>query len=402
MQEKVYSSWVELSASAMLHNIEIYRKAAPDSKFMAVIKSNAYGHGIKETVSIIKGHTDWYAVNSVSEAVIVNAADPDVNVLIMGSTRYSEIPMNLPASIHFVVSSTEEIERLHKSSPKSPFHLKMDSGMSRLGFREEGVRRILSWLKERPDLPWVGFMTHFANVEDVTDQSYALFQLKNFLDRKESVNDASCGREILFHAAASAAALILPEARLDIIRVGISLYGFWASSGTRISFKSLTGQTPDFMPVMRWMSRIVHINTVPSGASVGYGCTYRTQTVSKIAVIPVGYYEGYSRSLSNRAYVIIKGKRAMITGRVCMNMIMADVTHIEGVGPGDEVVLLGHSQISDTAAKNADTQYPAREETNQSESVKAEDLAEWSGTIHYEVTTRILADLPRIIVQLPA
>jgi alanine racemase len=398
MQEKVYSSWVEISAQAMLHNVEIYRKVAPDSNFMAVIKSNAYGHGLLEAVSILKGHTDWYAVNSVTEAMTVYENDPSVPILIMGSSRYIEIPSDLPASIHFVVSSVEEIEKIQSLSPHSPFHLKMDSGMSRLGNRKEGTQQILNYLKERQGLPWSGFMTHFANVEDVTDQSFAQSQLNQFLEMKEAVLDAAGDRKVFFHAAASAAALILPESRLDIIRVGISLYGFWPSSGTRISYKSLTDQIPDFMPVMTWKSRVVHINAVPSGASVGYGCTFRTQTVSKIAVIPVGYYEGYSRSLSNRAYVIIRGKRAMITGRVCMNMIMADVTHIDGVSTGDEVILLGQSEKSGGRSENAGTQNPDTEDINQSETVKAEDLAEWGGTIHYEVTTRILADLPRVVI----
>ncbi len=386
MQVKDHPVWVEISEEALLHNVFLFRTIAPHAAFMAVVKSNAYGHGLEETVSLIRNSVDWFGVNSLEEALTVSHAAPEKPVLVMGSVRTTKIPGNLPDRIHFTVSAPDEIEYLQTFSPGSPFHLKMDTGMSRLGYRKEKIGEVLDYLKQRPDLPWTGFMTHFSNVEDVTDQDYAQQQLTDFLAMKPDVLDAAQGRKILFHAAASAAALLIPESRLDLIRVGISLYGFWPSAATRISYSSLYRSTPDLQPVMRWLSRIVHINPVPKGTSVGYGCTYRTDVPSRIAVIPVGYNEGFSRSLSNQAYVIIRGQRARVTGRVCMNMIMADVTHIPDSVPGDEVVLIGSSA---TGTHGSD--YP--------EIIRAEDLAQWSGTIHYEVTTRIHPQIPRIVVQ---
>ncbi len=378
---------VEISRAALRSNVRAFRELAPDSRFMAVVKSNAYGHDLDRVVETLSGQVDWFGVNSLFEAQRLRRLDSTTPVLVMGVNAHdlfaqAETP---PAKTTLVVSSLAAIERLRSLAPDTPFHLKVDTGLSRLGASGPELDACLEYLQANPELPWTGLMTHFANVEDVTDQSYAREQLTRFTAVIERARAAAGQRKLLVHAAASAPALILPEARLDLIRVGISLYGFWPSNETRLSALSQFGdmaRLPKLRPALRWLTRIVHLHAIPAGAKVGYGCTYQAPADTRVATLPVGYYEGYERALSNRAHVLIHGRRAPVLGRVSMNMIVVDVGHIPEASPGDEAVLLGR----------ADPDAQAGEE------VSAEDLAELTGTINYEVVTRIQAELPRVLV----
>ncbi len=367
---------VTIDSSALRHNVEILSGICADSQFMAVVKSNAYGHGLNKIVPMLSGSVDRFGVNSIEEACIVREMDPETSILIMGMNDPADYP-EIPPSCPLVLSSLDHIRELMLIRPTVPFHLKVDTGMSRLGQSGSTFRKVLDFLSENPQMPWSGLMTHFANVEDVTDQSYAKEQLDNFSEAVKLAQLASCGRKLRFHCAASSAALILPESRMDIVRFGISLYGFWPSVSTRISAHGMYGQLPELRPVLSWTTKIVHINRIESGRNIGYGCTVRLPYEASIAVLPVGYFEGYERSLSNRSHVLIRGKRARLVGRVCMNMIMVDVTHIENARPGDEAVLIGASE---------------------SEKITAEDLADLTGTIQYEVVSRIQKDIARFVV----
>ena len=423
---------IELSRSALEHNVSEFRRVCRPSAFMAVVKSNAYGHGLPEVVGALSGKVDWFGVNSVPEAMGVREYDPGTAILVMGEStesqlravqainlamlrqyeRYSErMPISVFAGpgrtdnletapparpeerdlgrvplISVVVSRLETVRYIIEECPEVPFHLKVDTGMSRLGLGPLRIGPVLGFLRDHPEARWTGLMTHFANVEDVTDQSYASRQLEVFdTVRERAFRAAGPDRSLLFHAAASAPALIMPEARLDIVRVGISLYGLWPSSETRLSANSFYQERgermPTLEPVLRWVTKIAHLNPIPAGQDVGYGCTHRVQVDTLVAVLPVGYFEGYDRGLSNRSHVLIRGKQARVLGRVCMNMIMVDVTHIDGVSVGDEAVLIG-----------ADAERPR-------ERVTAEELADLTGTINYEVTTRIQKDLRRVVVE---
>lgn len=374
---------VEISRSALLQSVEQYRSIIGRSKFYAIVKSNAYGHGLRPCVQILSPAVDGFGVNHISEAV--QAYDlTDRPFLVMGRFDADEARqlLDLDASrITVVLSDIDEIRQLSELRPDLPFHLKIDTGMGRLGRRGSLLDRVFSYLEEHPDLRWTGIMTHFANVEDVTDQSFAEEQLRLFEEAWQRAQVAAKGRPLIRHAAASAAAMILPQSRLDLVRVGISLYGLWASQATKLSHLSLGGPHLQLRPALRWITKIVQINHLPPASKVGYGCTYQTQQASRIAVLPVGYNEGYDRRLSNRAYAVIGGRRAPVVGRVCMNMIMVDVTHIPDVHAGMDAVLIGREELN-----------------GHSDEMTADAMAELSGTINYETTTRIHPDLRRVVV----
>ncbi|MCB1137122.1 MAG: alanine racemase [Leptospiraceae bacterium] len=381
------NTWLEISRGAVEQSVMNYRKMAPGSAFFGVVKSNAYGHGLQEMTEILKplharGDVSGLAVNAVFEALALRSFGYTGTVLIMGRNGdedYRDIPES-ESDFHMVLSTVDDIRALQSIRPL-PFHLKVDTGMSRLGLHGKAFEEVLDFLSSRPSLPWRGLMTHFANVEDVMDQGYGRMQLARFeqaMDRARAVfRTSGFTGELICHSAASAPAMLLPESRQHWIRVGISLYGFWPSSSTRLSARTVFAEMPEFRPALAWKSRVVHINRVEAGTDVGYGCTFRTPAPTTIAVIPVGYYEGYDRSLSNRAHVLIRGKRAQILGRVCMNMIMVDVTSIPECEPGDVATLIG---------------------LDGQESISADELADLAGTINYEVVTRIEPGIPRIIV----
>jgi alanine racemase len=256
-------------------------------------------------------------------------------------------------------------------------HLKVETGTYRYGVAEEDVLDVVGLIDQLPGLKLEGLTTHFANIEDTTDHGFARSQLDCFRRVLSRVREAGYDVPVA-HAACSAATLLFPESHFNMARVGIASYGLWPSKETRVSSGHVEGAGLDLQPVLAWKTRVAQVKRVPKGAYVGYGCTWRAPAETRIAVLPVGYADGYDRGLSNVGHVLIRGQRAPIRGRVCMNVCMADVTHVPGVELEDEVVLLG---------------------SQGDERVSAEDLAAWCGTIAYEVVARIAEHLPRVRVQ---
>lgn len=343
-----------------------------------MIKSNAYGHGLIPVAGIcLDSGADILGVNSLEEAIILRENFPKAILLIMGeiSEKGSRKVQLSDPNLWVVVSREEDVQFLASLSPRPKIHLKIDTGMSRLGHSGKKMEEILTNLS-RVNLPLDGILTHFASTEDFTEHSYSMEQLDKF---KKIIKLAeSLGyKNLIRHAASSASSLLFEEARLDLVRVGISLYGLWPSLETRLSL-SLMGKAFSLEPVLTWKTKIVHVQEVGAGVCVGYGSTYRTLVPTKIAVLPVGYYEGYDRRLSNQGYVLLDGIRAPILGRVCMNMTMVDITHIPDSKIHMDVVLLGKSG---------------------NDEITADLLANTTGTINYQVVTGIQKDIPRIVVQ---
>ncbi len=369
---------VEISKSAVAGNIENFRKVLnKKTLFSAIIKSNAYGHGLLEMAELsLSAGADLLGVNSLEEALILRKNYPSVRILIMGETPFKENRKKEISDTNFwiVVSRLEDIQLLSNLHPRPQIHLKIDTGMSRLGFSGAILEELIFAISSQK-LPLDGVLTHFASTEDFTEHSFSMQQLSEFNKALELLSSLGYNN-LIRHTASSASTMLFEEARLDMVRVGISLYGLWPSMETRLSL-SFMGKDFQLKPVLSWKTGIVHIQSVPAGRSVGYGSTYKTIYPTKIAVIPVGYFEGYDRRLSNQGYALIDGERAPILGRVCMNMTMLNVTHIPNAEVGGEVTLIGKSG---------------------KEEITADWMGNLTGTINYDVVTRIQKDIPRVIV----
>jgi alanine racemase len=380
------SAHIEISRRNLIHNIQTFRSLLSplhsQTRFCAVVKSNAYGHGLQEIVKICleSGQVDLFGVNTLEEATKVRSMQKNIPILVMGDIPNLENRESEWSDPNFwiLVSRLSSWKRL--AFPKDPnqrpkIHLKVDTGMGRLGTSGTEFQTILSSGKSE-GLPLEGIATHFASAEDFTEHSYSRLQLKRFKEAIEIANSLGY-KNLVRHAAASAPALLFDEARMDMIRVGISLYGLWPSIETKLSMNILGRPTASLVPVLSWRSQIQHIQEIPTGSYIGYGSTFKTTYPTRVGVVPVGYYEGLDRKLSNNGYMLVNGERARILGRVCMNMSMIDLTHIPEAQVGVPVTIIGQSG---------------------KEMVTADDLSAWTNTINYETVTKILDLLPRTVV----
>lgn len=378
-------TWVEISVSAIENNIRIFRSSLrTEAELMAVIKSNAYGHGLLEIARIARrSGVKWFGVDSLSEGLILRKAGFKESILIMGYTRPSQIEVVIKNNLDFVAYDQNVLQTVRRLSEqgllkKSPanIHLKVETGTVRQGLAGQALIEYARQAMGIKGLKVRGVYTHFANIEDTTDHTLANLQLKNFNQALKQLKDAGC-EPMIKHTACSAAALLFPETHFNLIRMGISLYGYWSSKETR-AVAQKQHKAIALMPALTWKTIIAQIKDVPKGTAVGYGQTEKVTRKSKIAVLPVGYWDGYDRKLSGMGNVLIRGRRCKVVGRICMNMMMVDVTDVKGAAVEDEVVLLG-SQKKDM--------------------ITAEEFAGKVGTINYEVVTRINPWLPRISVK---
>lgn len=379
-----FKTWVEISASAIKHNIKVFRGlTGQEKKLMAVVKSNAYGHGLVETALIAdKRGAEWFGVDSVDEALLLRESKFKKPILVLGYARPSRVEDMVKQNISFVAYNPDllkELKRLSKTGAlkktHAKLHLKIETGTFRQGLNGD---ELLSYAKAATAIPGVevqGMYTHFANIEDTTDRSFADLQLSRFTEAKKLLNDNGIYPK-LCHSACSAAALLFPETHFDMIRMGVSMYGLWPSKETRAV---MMRQHKDVVlkPALTWKTRIAQIKNIPKGTSVSYGLTETVSRKSRIAILPVGYWDGYDRGLSNVGHVLIHGTRCKIMGRICMNMCLVDVTDVSSAKVGQEVTLLG---------KDGDS------------TVSADEIAGQIATINYEVVTRINPLLPRVII----
>lgn len=370
---------MEVSRSALRHNAaELKRRIGKGVRFMAVVKSNAYGHGIREVVRSVMPEADWFGVDSLMEAETVRRAGSKKPVLVMGyvprAARGTVVRRGFSQVIYDRNSVAELSRRASKRSP-AKVHVKVETGTSRQGVCPEELASFIRFVVKQPNVRLEGMSTHFANIEDTNDPAYAMRQLKRFRDAVRIAAEAGQTPDIL-HTACSAAILMYPETHFDLVRAGISLYGLWSSGVTRRAVLD-EGHKITLEPALTWKTMIAQVKRIRKGTPVSYGLTERVSRDTVTAVIPVGYWDGFDRKLSSIGSVLVRGSRAKILGRICMNMCVVDVTDIRGIRPEDEVVLLGRQG---------------------KERIAAEELAEKIGTINYELVTRINPTLPRVLV----
>lgn len=375
-------NWVEVDAGALRWNIRQFRARLGSAALGAVVKSNAYGHGILEVAALARDEgVLWLCVNGVEEAELLRRSGHGGRILVMGHVPLDRLETVVELDLRPVVYDRETVRRLdelaRRAHKRVAVHLKIETGTHRQGVAEDEVVAFGTLVAACPGLTLEGATTHFANIEDTTDHRFAKAQIDRFDRALDLLREAGLAVAVR-HAACSAAALLFARTHLDLARIGISLYGHWPSRETYVSCLEKEGRpTVELRPALTWKTRVAQVKEVPEGAFVGYGCTFRTTRPSRLAVLPVGYHEGYDRRLSGVAHVLVRGRRAPVRGRVCMNICMVDITDVPGVALEDEVVLLG---------------------AQGEERVGADQLAAWCGTISYEILSRIHPSLPRLVV----
>lgn len=362
----------EISLSAIANNLLSVKSIVKNSSIIAVVKADAYGHGAVEVSKrLLQGGASFLAVAYTGEALELRNYGIDAPIIVLFDCEeirdyfhFNLIPV--VSSLNTALSFSWEAE---KRKTRIKIHVKIDTGMGRLGLSSNRIIDDLITISEMPGLEIQGLLSHFSEA-DLLDRSYAIEQFKKFNAIRKTISD-KLRKKIFSHIANSAAVLTFEDSYLDAVRPGLMLYGYSplnkkAKGGEQRAEKKSDNVT--LIPAMTVKTRILCIRNVPSGTPISYGRTFVTKRASKIGVIPVGYADGYSRLFSNNAEVLVKGKRVPVVGRVCMDLTMTDLTDIADVTERDEAVILG---------------------TQGDESINAYELAEKAHTIPYEILTSL-------------
>lgn len=344
------NSLITLSRSAVKNNISFLREQfGPKIRISSVVKANAYGHGIEQMVPLFEHEgVDHFAVFDFSEAnrVFNSLSNSSSSIMIMGYISDKDLEVCIKKGFEFFVFNLDRLIKAREVASRigipAKIHIELETGMNRSGLFGDALKSAINIIKKNNDcFSLIGLCTHLAGAESVSNY----FRIKNQLKRFNKLEAYLKKRKIVpqfSHCANSAAAFVYPESRKDLIRVGIMQYGFWSSAETFIYY--ITNKQDKNDPLKRvlgWKSQVMVLKKVEIGEFVGYGISYLAQKETRTALIPVGYAMGYSRSLSNRGRVLINGQRCSVIGLVNMNMIIADVTELENVNEGDEVVIIG-------------------------------------------------------------
>jgi alanine racemase len=353
------------------HNVaRVVETVGPDVDVLVVVKANAYGHGdIKVARAALRSGATWLGIACMSEAVSLRDAGIKAPILNLGYTPDWQAREAVLYGVTITVYSRQVVEALSRAAQgldkTARVHVKVDTGMGRLGLMPEDV---LSFVQDISRLPGVcvdGIFTHMSSADEA-DLSYAEWQLSRFEQALTMLREHHCLPEHV-HAANSAATLRLPEARYNMVRLGIAMYGLNPSPETPCP--------ADFRPALAFKCQIAQVKRLPVGSYVGYGRTFCMERAGSIAVIPVGYADGFRRGPANWGEVLVHGRRVPIVGQVCMDQTMIDVTDVPAVRQGDEVVLIGRQG---------------------DEMITVDEVARNLGTINYEVVSEILARVPRV------
>lgn len=371
-------TWLEIDRSALCQNIQLLQWAVGESTLCPVIKANGYGHGLKEVYDCISElKLPFIGVTYLSEGQTLRAWGYKGRILVVGPIFPEDLPRATEGHLEVIIGHDSMWQAWLAAAAKPKIHIKVDTGMSRQGFFLHELEAKRTQLKEH-SRHIAGLMSHFANVEDVTEYTYPEQQLREFEQAKALFTRSGLG-DVLFHMASSASGLIMAPSQQSLVRAGIAIYGFWPSSATKLSYAKIHGDLLPLKPVLSWRSKVVQTKIIKTGQYIGYGCTYKATADTAIAVVPVGYFEGYPRLAADNSqcHVLIRGQRCPVVGRICMNMMMVAIGHLPDCKVSDEVTLIG---------------------TDGTETIRASDIGGWSGTIHYEVVTRLNPALERSIV----
>ncbi len=360
MQKLLSPTWIEIDLDAIAQNVKNIKQLIGEKELMAVVKGNAYGHNILEVSSVVLNNgATQLAVARLEEGIFLRKAGITVPILILGLTLKQQAELLVSYNITPTVCEYEMIEKLSESAIKEgkvvKVHLKVDTGMGRIGIFSHDILRFIKRIRALKNVEIEGIFTHFS-VADEKDKTYTEKQFRKFMGVLTALEKEGI-RIPIKHLGNSATLLDLPHMWLDLVRPGISIYGLYPSTEVQKTIK--------LIPAHSFKTRIVFLKELSMGESIGYGRTYTTnQRRTKVASLPLGYADGYNRLLSNQGEVLVRGSRFHIIGRICMDQTMIDVTNLPQVEIGDEVVLWGRQG---------------------QEEITIEEIAEKIGTINYEI-----------------
>lgn len=363
--------WAEVSLDNIAFNVQQFRELiGPRCELMAVVKANAYGHGALETAYTMIAHgTNWLATALPEEAVRLRRGGITAPILVLGAVGADELDVCVAYDLAVTVFEPHIARLLSKAAvaqqKTAKVHIKVDTGMGRLGLLPEDFADLVALVQSLPGLEIQGVFTHFARAEE-TDLGYTRWQWERF----SRVRDALAARGVavpFYHAANTAATLFFPESRLDLVRVGLGIYGMYPDARRPIELR----------PALSLKTRVAFVKRVPAGSAVSYGGTFVTWKETSLAVLPIGYADGLLRGLGNKAHVIIRGHYCPIVGNITMDHTMVDVGDLP-VQIGDEVILIGSD--GDLA-------------------ITADDWARYLGTINYEITCMLSSRVERVYIQ---
>lgn len=360
-----------INENAIKHNFNEIRKSIGDNvKIMPVIKADGYGHGATRTAKLLCDKCDYFAVAIVEEAISLRNEGINNPILLLGHTFPEKFEEAITGDVTLAIFDIEEAQILSKTAQKlgkvAKIHIPVDTGMSRLGYLPtQEYADIIKKISLLPKINVEGVFTHFSTADE-EDKTFTKTQAQRFMEFRKMLEDRGVDVEI-YHSANSGAILQHKEFAFDMVRPGIILYGLYPAQ--------FLGEKLDLKPAMELRSHVAFVKNIKKGESVSYGRTFTAQNDMKIATIPIGYADGYPRLLSGKGRVIINGEYAPIVGRVCMDQFMVDVTHVEKVTIGDNVILLG---------------------SENGKSVTADEIAAFAQTINYEIVCGFSKRVPRV------
>ncbi|MBU1912217.1 MAG: alanine racemase [Candidatus Omnitrophica bacterium] len=361
----------EIDLGAIRHNLEITSHIVKaGTKILGVVKADAYGHGMQEVSKAIVDYVDYFGVASLDEAAILRSIGIKKPILVIGAILPEEIEGVLKFNVIQTVSDLDIPKRLSKlalsKNKKIKVHVKVDTGMGRLGFWHEEAVGFVKKIAKLKNIIIDGIFTHFPNAE--SDRVFTYNQIKNFKRLIKELWDNDIYIPVK-HTANSMGLIDFKDSHMNMVRPGLMMYGIYPKESLMRNIR--------LRPALTLKTKITHLKSMPKGRSISYGMTYITKKPTKIATIPVGYGDGYSRNFSNKAEVLINSSRCPIAGRVCMDMCMIDVGHLKNVKVGDDVILIG---------------------SQGKEIIRAEELAGLINTIPYEVLCNIGCRVPRVYI----
>lgn len=380
------NSSIELNQTAYQNNIDFLRKTfGKKVQFSSVVKGNAYGHGIKEFVTMAYDcGVSHFSVFDVEEAKLIKEALTDkATIMVMGLVHEIDMEWVIANNVEFFVFDKVRLNQAVKAAKKlkivAKIHIEAETGMNRTGFEKRELSAVITtFKKEKEHLYLKGLCTHYAGAESIANYYRVEKQIKKFEEIYQYLCDNDVKPEIK-HSACSAASIMFPETRMDLVRIGIMQYGLWSSPEVFVNYLSTKkNKTDPLKRVITWKSNVMSVKKVSIGDFIGYGTSFLAERNMKIAVVPIGYSHGYSRSLSNQGRVLINGQRCIVVGSVNMNMMTVDVTDVAAVKKDDEVVLIG-----------------SQEELT----VSVASFSDFSNQLNYELLTRIAKTIPRKIIE---